>query len=99
MPSLIPIDLSQNIPNELTDISNSERARLYPRNDFIPGVDEYSVTNPDALADGDSMGRGTGVFLDVFNDNAGTIEDITERRNEIRVNEYNQNNRYPNFPI
>lgn len=97
MPSLIPTDLSQNVNNDLTTISNTERQRLFPRNDYIPNADEYSVTNPDAIADGDSMGRGTGVFLDVYNDNAGTREDIVERRLEIRVNEYNSNNGYPNF--
>jgi len=97
MPSDLPIDLNQTEDNTLSKYAERERAKLFPKNDFIPGADEYSVTNPDALADGDSMGRGTGVFLDIYNDNAGTREDIAERRRGIRVNPYNQNRPYPQF--
>jgi hypothetical protein len=97
MANELSIDLSQNEENNMTKIAERERAKLFPKNDFAPGVDEYSVTNPDALADGDSMGRGTGIFLDIFNENAGTREDINERRDNIRVNPYNQNRPYPQF--
>lgn len=93
------IDLSQNIPNKLTELANAERSRLLPRNSFIKDANEYSSTNRDALADGDSMGRGTGVFLDVYNESAGTIEDITERKNEIKINQFNSSKKYPNFPL
>jgi len=97
MPSDLPIDLNQTEDNNLSKIAERERAKLFPKNDYIPGADEYSVVNPDALADGDSMGRGTGQFLDVYNQAVGTREDILERRNEIRVNPYNQNRTYPQF--
>jgi hypothetical protein len=53
--------------------------------------------NKDAIADGDSMGRGTGAFLDVYNVNAGTIDDIVERKNDIKINQYNSSKTYPNF--
>jgi hypothetical protein len=55
------------------------------------------VTNSQALADGDEMGRGTGVFLDVYNDTAGTSTDIFERKNEIKINKYDKFKTYPNF--
>jgi hypothetical protein len=58
---------------------------------------EYSSVNKDAIADGDSMGRGTGAFLDVYNVNAGTIDDIVERKNDIKINQYNSSKTYPNF--
>jgi hypothetical protein len=49
------------------------------------------------VADGDSMGRGTGVFLDVYNTAAGTIDDVVERKNEVKINKYNSSKTYPNF--
>lgn len=99
MSNALATDLSQNVTNQLTAIADMERARLFPKNDYVPNADEYSVTNPDAIADGDSKGRGTGVFLDVYNTAAGTSDDVLERRNEIRVNRYNASNTYPNFQI
>lgn len=97
MPNELAIDLTQNQDNALSQIAERERARLFPKNNYAPGVDEYSATNPDALADGDSMGRGTGAFLDIYNDNAGTREDVAERRSELRINPYSQNRPYPQF--
>ena len=60
MSEQINIDLSQNIPNQLTAIADAERAKLIPKNDFNAVGNEYSSVNRDAVADGDSMGRGTG---------------------------------------
>jgi hypothetical protein len=97
MPSEIAVDLSQNIPNSLTAYADVERAKLIPRNDYNSVGNQYSDVNPDAVADGDSKGRGTGVFLDVYNTNAGTIDDIVERKNEIKINPYNSSKPYPNF--
>lgn len=93
------IDLSQNIPNALTAYADQERAKLIPRNDYNSKGNQYSVTNSDAIADGDRLGRGTGVFLDVYNTGAGTIDDIVERKNEIKINKYNSSKTYPNFPL
>jgi len=91
------VDLSQNEPNALTAYADAERAKLIPKNDFNAVGNEYSSVNRDAVADGDSMGRGTGAFLDVYNVNAGTIDDVVERKNEIKINRFNSSKTYPNF--
>ena len=85
MANELTIDLSQDVPNALTAIAEMERAKLIPKNDYNAVGNEYSSVNRDAVADGDSMGRGTGTFLDVYNVNAGTITDVTERKNEIKI--------------
>ena len=97
MANELAIDLTQTENNKLTSIADQERAKLIPKNDYKQTADEYSVTNPDALADGDSKGRGTGIYLDVYNQTAGTREDVNERTSEIRVNKYNSSRTYPNF--
>jgi hypothetical protein len=91
------VDLSQNEPNALTAYADAERAKLIPKNDYNAVGNEYSSVNRDAVADGDSMGRGTGTFLDVYNVNAGTIDDVMERKNEIKINKFNSSKTYPNF--
>ena len=97
MANELSIDLSQNEPNALTAYADAERAKLIPKNDFKAVGNEYSSVNRDAVADGDSMGRGTGTFLDVYNVNAGTIDDVVERKNEIKINRFNSSKTYPNF--
>ena len=97
MPSQINVDLSQNIPNTLTAVADQERNKLIPKNDYNKVGNEYSAVNKDALADGDSRGRGTGAFLDVYNTNAGTINDIIERKEDIKINKFNSSKIYPNF--
>jgi hypothetical protein len=91
------VDLSQNEPNALTAYADAERAKLIPKNDYNAAGNEYSSVNRDAVADGDSMGRGTGTFLDVYNVNAGTSDDVMERKNEIKINKFNSSKTYPNF--
>jgi hypothetical protein len=93
----IAVDLTQNEPNALTAIADMERAKLIPRNDYNEAGNPYSSVNRDAVADGDAKGRGTGVYLDVYNVNAGTITDVTERKSEIKINKFNQSKTYPNF--
>jgi hypothetical protein len=97
MANELSIDLSQNEPNALTAYADAERAKLIPKNDYNAVGNEYSSVNRDAVADGDSMGRGTGTFLDVYNVNAGTIDDVLERKNEIKINKFNSSKTYPNF--
>lgn len=99
MSEQINIDLSQTEKNALTAIADAERAKLIPKNDFNAVGNQYSSVNRDAVADGDSMGRGTGTFLDVYNVNAGTITDVVERKNEVKINKYNSSNPYPNFTV
>jgi hypothetical protein len=97
MSTQVTVDLNQTEVNALTSIAEQERAKLIPKNDFNAVGNEYSVVNRDAIADGDSMGRGTGTFLDVYNVNAGTIDDILERKNDIKINKFNSSKVYPNF--
>ena len=85
MANELTLDLSQNVQNALTAIADQERAKLIPKNDYNKVGNEYSATNRDAVADGDSAGRGTGVFLDVYNQAAGDKVDITERKNNVLV--------------
>lgn len=92
MSQLEPLDLSQP-ENRLSEIANAERAKLFPKNNFKSN-NQYSSTNPDAIADGDDMGKGTGIFLDVYNKNAGAIQDILERKSEIVINQYQENKPY-----
>ena len=97
MSTQITVDLNQTEPNALTAIADQERAKLIPKNDYNQAGNEYSSVNRDAVADGDSMGRGTGSFLDVYNVNAGTIDDVVERKSEVKINKFNSSKTYPNF--
>ena len=81
MANLEPLDFSQPT-NDLSDI-----AKLFPKNDYQT-KNKYSSVNPDALADGDDRGKGTGGDLDVHNKNAGAVQDITERNSLIVGNEF-----------
>jgi muramoyltetrapeptide carboxypeptidase LdcA involved in peptidoglycan recycling len=86
MPTLEPLDFSQPT-NDLSNIAKMERAKLFPKNDYKTD-NKYSSLNPNALADGDDKGKGTGGDLDVHNQSAGAIQDITERTSLIVVNEF-----------
>jgi hypothetical protein len=79
--------------NDLSAIAEAERKKLLPKNDFSTS-NSYSAVNPDALADGDVQGKGTGDFLDVYNETAGAIQDIVERKAQIVINEYQSNKPY-----
>ena len=70
---------------------------------FLPGEPraggEYSDLSPDAISDGDDMGRGyngTDLGKDLP-DKVGTIVDQVERKDEIVKNTYKTTNEYPNF--
>ena len=97
MSTQIPVDLNQTEPNALSAVADQERTKLIPKNDYNKIGNEYSVVNKDAVADGDSLGRGTGTFLYVYNTAAGTIEDVVERKSEIKINKFNSSKVYPNF--
>ena len=87
-----PLDFSQP-DNKLSQIADAERQKLIPKNDYKVN-NQYSETNPDALADGDAQGKGTGIFLDTNNEQAGAIQDIIERKAEIVLNKYKSNSPY-----
>ena len=93
MPSKEPLNFEQP-DNKLSQIADLERKKIIPKNDYIKKANEYSSVNKDAIADGDSYGKGTGIFLDVYNQQAGAIQDILERKAEIVINEYKANNPY-----
>jgi hypothetical protein len=80
--------------NDLSKIAESQRGILFPRNDFSPRSQSYSSVHPDAIADGDVIGRGTGLYLDVYNVQAGTSLDTAERVNNIKINKYNKDKGY-----
>jgi len=44
------------------------------------------------MSDGDLFGKGTGIFLDILN--GGSSEDISERKNQIKINLYQSNKPY-----
>lgn len=83
--------------NKLSEIAEAERGKLFPKNDFSPKSDLYSAQHPDAMADGDEIGRGTAKFLDVYNQTAGTSTDIQERIGDIKINKFNSSKTYPDF--
>ena len=87
-----PIDVSQP-KNDLGKIAEMERAKLFPKNTYNY-ANQYSSVNPDALATGDAQGKGTGGDLDVYNEGAGAIQDILERKTEIVFNQYKSTNPY-----
>jgi hypothetical protein len=93
MPAREPLNFDQP-SNELSQIAEMERKKLLPKNDYVKTANEYSSVNKDAIADGDNLGKGTGNFLDVYNQSAGAIQDIVERKAEIVINEYKANNPY-----
>jgi len=83
--------------NNLSKIADAERGKLFPKNDYSSKSESYSPQHPDALADGDELGRGTAKFLDIYNTNAGTSTDIKERIDDIKINKFNANKTYPDF--
>jgi hypothetical protein len=93
---LEPINLAQP-NNTLSKIADMERQKLLPKNDYAT-TNQYSSVNPEALADGDEIGRGTGTFLDRYNENIGTRTDIIERKSQIVINEYKFKNPYTTPP-
>ena len=90
MPEIERLDYSQPA-NDLTAIGDAQRKRLIVKNDYKT-VNPYSSTKPDAISDGDESGKGTGVFLDTVN--GGSSIDIVERKNEIKVNEFQPDKPY-----
>ncbi len=92
MPSYEPINFDQP-ENQLSKYANAERKKLFPKNDYKEN-DSYSATHPDAMADGDELGKGTGIFLDSNNKKAGSATDIQERKKELVINKYSDDNPY-----
>jgi hypothetical protein len=91
MAALFPIDFSQPL-NTLGQIGQEERTKEISINDYKQSANEYSAVNKDAMSDGDSFGKGTGIFLDILN--GGSSEDILTRKDQIKINNYQVNKPY-----
>lgn len=86
------LDFSQP-DNRMSKIAEEQRRKLFARNDFNE-ADQYSSVHPDALANGDKLGRGTGVELDIYNQNIGTARDVIERKDDLKINKFSPNKPY-----
>jgi hypothetical protein len=91
MAALFPIDFSQPL-NELGKIGQTERTNGIKINDYKQTANEYTAVNKDAISDGDLFGKGTGIFLDILN--GGSSDDITQRKDQIKINFYQVNKPY-----
>jgi hypothetical protein len=88
-------DLSQP-DNQMSRIADEQRKKLLPQNAFSVDGDLYSSVHPDALSDGDAIGRGTGKELDVYNTTIGTRDDLIARKEDLMVNKYSSDKPYYN---
>jgi hypothetical protein len=79
--------------NAMSKIAEEQRRKLFARNDFKEN-NQYSTVHPDAIGDGDANGKGTGSFLDIYNENAGSSVDRFERKDDLKINKYSTNNPY-----
>ena len=69
-----------------------ERKKEITINDYKQNANEYSSVNKDAMGDGDSFGKGTGIFLDILN--GGSSDDYRERKEQIKINAFQVNKPY-----
>jgi hypothetical protein len=93
MATYIPINNLEQPLNELGQVGETQRKNSIKINDYKQSANEYTSTNKDALSDGDLFGKGTGVFLDP-SENGGSSRDISERKEQIKINEYQKNKPY-----
>ena len=91
MAALFPIDFSQPL-NTLGQVGQEERTKEISINDYKQTANEYSSVNKDAISDGDLFGKGTGIFLDILN--GGSSDDITQRKDQIKINTYQTSKPY-----
>lgn len=84
MPVFEPLDFNQP-QNKLTEVAEQIRKQQLARNDYNFN-NQFGATNPDAIADGDLQGKGTGTFLDTSK--GGNSIDNIERNRETAINFY-----------
>ena len=80
-----------------TDTATEYNTAYQPGTPYAGG--EYSEQNPDAVSNGDAMGKGY-LGTDIGKDNpsaVGSSDDIIERGQETIQNTYGTANEYPNF--
>jgi len=73
--------------SRLEDMSVAFRKREMTRNSYNSN-DEYNISNPNALSDGDEKGKGE------LNDSVGGLTDIKTRQKSMVKNKYNANDQY-----
>lgn len=75
---------------QLRQVAVQEReGKLIPINEYKPNSFEYSSTNPNAISDGDEKGKG----------DIGNRTDVEERSKLVAVNNYKENNTYPDSSV
>ena len=85
-----PLDFNQP-DNKLTQVAKQIRTQQLVKNDY--SIDnQFGATNPDAISDGDAVGKGTGTFLDTSA--GGSSVDIAERINNIKINQFQADKPY-----
>ena len=80
-----------------TDTDSEYNTVFNPGTPYVGG--EYSEQNPDAVSNGDVMGKGylgSDIGKDAYNE-VGSSDDIVERGKEMVKNTYGTSNEYPNF--
>ena len=88
------LELTQPTVGLLSEVDEAERKKLFARNDYGLDKTQYSSTHPNAMANGDEQGKGTGRYLDVYDASAGSSIDIAERKTEIVNNKYQADKPY-----
>lgn len=73
--------------SRLLENSEQYRKQQITRNDYTRN-DEYSGTHPDALSDGDNLGKGE------KDGSIGSKTDIRERKQQLKSNKYSYNKPY-----
>lgn len=74
----------------LRQVAADEKKKLTARNEYKEDSDEYNVTHPNAISDGDEKGKG------LNGDNAGSSTDINQRKKQLVQNMFGENNPYKN---
>ena len=92
MATFEPLDFNQP-QNKLSEVAEQIRKQQLSRNDYTL-QNQFGSTNPDAISDGDLFGKGTGTFLDTSA--GGGSADITERANNIKINQFSFDKPYQN---
>jgi hypothetical protein len=84
MATFEPLDFNQP-DNKLSKLAAEFRKASITRNDYSIN-NQFGATSKDAISDGDVQGKGTGTYLDTSK--GGGSLDVAERKNEIKINQY-----------
>lgn len=73
--------------SKVLEIADAVRPAMLNFNSYSD-TNPYSPSHPNALSDGDKLGRGD------YNGAIGTIDDIAARRRQLAANKYSEANPY-----